>query len=139
MFGAGYDELGQKFPRFVDVLAEISEQTSVNSQQSVVALYERWVRTRSGWMERRLRAHGVLAYASALATKVDRRIPLDSGSDEEIEIRALSVVAVDELVARLRNHGLDWDAARVDEQLWWRSQTHRERDLPYHRTRTIWY
>jgi len=86
-----------------------------------------------------LRAHGVLVYASELATKVDRRVPLQSGSDEEIEIRALSVVAVDELVARLRNRGLDWDAARVDGQLWWRGQTRRERDRPYHRTRTIWY
>ena len=60
VFGAVYDELGHKFPRFVDVLAEISEQTSVTSQQSVVQLYERWLRTGAEWIERRLRALGVL-------------------------------------------------------------------------------
>jgi hypothetical protein len=60
VFGAVYDELGQKFPRFVDVLAEISEQTSVGSSQSVVQLYERWLRTGSEWMARRLRQHGVI-------------------------------------------------------------------------------
>ena len=90
-------------------------------------------------LRRRVRSGSSYLCASELATKVDRRVPLQSGSDEEIEIRALSVVAVDELVARLRNRGLDWDAARVDGQLWWRGQTRRERDRPYHRTRTIWY
>ncbi len=60
VFGEVYDELGQKFPRFVDVLAEISEQTSVTSSRSLVHLYERWLRTGSEWMERRLREHGVI-------------------------------------------------------------------------------
>jgi hypothetical protein len=55
-----YEELGNKFTQFVDVLAEISEQTSVSSPASVVQLYERWLRTGSDWMERRLRQHGVV-------------------------------------------------------------------------------
>jgi len=66
VFGAVYDELGQKFPRFVDVLAEISEQTSVTSSQSLVQLYERWLRTGSEWMERRLREHGVIPKKSEM-------------------------------------------------------------------------
>jgi hypothetical protein len=66
VFGAVYDELGTKFPKFVDVLAEISETTSVTSSQSVVQLYERWLRTGSEWMERRLREHGVIPKKSEM-------------------------------------------------------------------------
>jgi hypothetical protein len=50
----------------VDVLAEISETTSVTSSQSVVQLYERWLRTGSEWMERRLREHGVIPKKSEM-------------------------------------------------------------------------
>lgn len=59
VFGEVYDELGTKFPRFVDVFAEVSEG-STNSDHDLVRLYERWLRTGSEWMERRLRAQGVL-------------------------------------------------------------------------------
>jgi hypothetical protein len=60
VFGDVYGELGTKFPKFVDVLAEISERTSVTTDLSLVQLYERWLRTGSEWMERRLREHGVI-------------------------------------------------------------------------------
>jgi hypothetical protein len=66
VFGEVYDELGTNFPRFVDVLAEISEQTSVTSNLSLVQLYERWLRTGSEWMARRLREHGVIPKKSEL-------------------------------------------------------------------------
>jgi hypothetical protein len=59
VFGDVYSELGLKFARFVDVLAEISEQT-MTGNQGLVQLYERWLRTGSEWTERRLRAQGVL-------------------------------------------------------------------------------
>lgn len=60
VFGEVYDELGTKFPRLVDVLAEVSEQTSVSSPASLVTLYERWLKTGSEWMARRLRQAGVI-------------------------------------------------------------------------------
>jgi len=66
VFGDVYDELGNKFPLFVDVLAEISEQTSVTSNLSLVQLYERWLKTGSAWMARRLREHGVIPKKSEL-------------------------------------------------------------------------
>jgi hypothetical protein len=59
VFGEVYDELGTKFPRFVDVFAEVSER-STTSDHDLVHLYERWLRTGSEWMERRLRAQGVI-------------------------------------------------------------------------------
>lgn len=60
VFGEVYDELGAKFPRFVDVLAEISETTSMTSNVGVVQLYERWLRTGSEWVARKLREKGVI-------------------------------------------------------------------------------
>jgi len=55
-----YEELAAKFPRFVDVLAEISEKSAMTSNQGVVQLYERWLRTGSERVAQRLRAQGVL-------------------------------------------------------------------------------
>jgi hypothetical protein len=66
VFGAVYDELGAKFPRFVDVLAEISESTSMTSNLGLVQLYERWLKTGSEWMARRLRQRGVIPQKTEL-------------------------------------------------------------------------
>lgn len=57
--GEVYDELAGKFPRFVDVLAEVRRHTTFMGQD-VVRLYEEWLRTRSEWVENRLRALGVV-------------------------------------------------------------------------------
>jgi hypothetical protein len=54
-----YQELAEKFPRFVDVLAAVREQINF-AGSDVVQLYQEWLRTRSEWVERRLRALGVL-------------------------------------------------------------------------------
>jgi hypothetical protein len=59
-FGDLFAELGTNFPAFVDVLGEIHERTSGHSQSAVLSLYERWLKTGSAWMERRLRELGVL-------------------------------------------------------------------------------
>ncbi len=55
-----FDELADKFPRFVDVLAEIRAKTNFTSSTNVIRLYEEWVKTRSEWVEKRLRAAGVM-------------------------------------------------------------------------------
>lgn len=55
-----FRELGAKFAAFVDVLAEVSEWGAVNSNAGVVQLYERWRKTGASWIERRLRARGVV-------------------------------------------------------------------------------
>jgi len=60
VFGQVYDELGAKFPLFVDVFAEVSEHSSITSNLGLVQLYERWLRTGSEWIARRLRAQGVI-------------------------------------------------------------------------------
>lgn len=58
-----YDELSAKFPRFVDVLGEIRIKCDFFGKD-VVRLYDQWKRTRSEWVEERLRALGVLVSGS---------------------------------------------------------------------------
>jgi hypothetical protein len=59
-FSDVYFELGINFPRFVDVLAEVSETSQLTTNTGVVQLYERWLRTGSEWIARRLRQRGVI-------------------------------------------------------------------------------
>ena len=54
-----YEELAEKFPRFVDVLAEVRKRTDF-ATPDVGKLYEMWLRTRDEWIERKLRSLGVL-------------------------------------------------------------------------------
>jgi hypothetical protein len=62
--GEVYEELAGKFPRFVDVLTEVRRHTAFLGQD-VVRLYQEWMRTRSDWIEDRLRALGVLIQGPA--------------------------------------------------------------------------
>jgi hypothetical protein len=54
-----YEELADKFPRFVDVLAEVRKRTDF-ATPDIGKLYEIWLRTRDEWIEKKLRAAGVL-------------------------------------------------------------------------------
>ena len=54
-----YGELAEKFPRFVDVLAEVRKRTDF-ATPDVGKLYEIWLKTRDEWIEKKLRALGVL-------------------------------------------------------------------------------
>ncbi len=58
-----YDELAGKFPRFVDVLAHVRSQVSFVGSD-VADLYAEWQRTKSEWIERRLRAMGMIVPGS---------------------------------------------------------------------------
>lgn len=85
-----------------------------------------------------LREKGVLRYAPALAEKVDRLVEIPAGSEEEIEIRAATVVAVHDLAVALRYRDLPILEVELDGMLWHLGQDMAFRH-PYHRTRTIFY
>ncbi len=55
-----FEELSQKFVRFVDVLTEVSEASALTDHQSLLRLYEKWLRTGSERAGAKLREHGVL-------------------------------------------------------------------------------
>jgi hypothetical protein len=58
-FAEAFGELADKFHQFVDVLMEISEQSSAASNGGLVRQYERWLRTRSPYIAKKLKAEGL--------------------------------------------------------------------------------
>jgi hypothetical protein len=86
-----------------------------------------------------LRYYGALVYSPALAARIDRREELPAGSPEEIEIRAATVWAVEELGHRLAAAGQPMPAWQIDWALWNLGQELPSDAPPYHRTRTIFY
>lgn len=86
-----------------------------------------------------LRRVGALVYAPELAALVDAYTQLAPGSEAEVEIRAATIWAVELLRRALASHGVAQTASAIDYRLWAESQTHPADELPYHRTRTIFY
>lgn len=54
-----YGELSGRFAAYVDIFGEVAEHAVGNRNQDLVRLYERWRRTRSAWMTRKLQSAGV--------------------------------------------------------------------------------
>jgi hypothetical protein len=86
-----------------------------------------------------LRALGILRYSQDLAEKVDNLVPLSAGSQQEVEIRASTVWAVELLRQHLAVLGLEVTAVDIDYHLWYLSQSRELQSRPYHRTLTIFY
>lgn len=86
-----------------------------------------------------LRWFGALRYAPELARRIDAHEEIPAGLPEEVEIRAATICAVEELVARLRAQDVPATAWQVDWALWKIGQTLPPDAPPYHRTRTHCY
>ena len=86
-----------------------------------------------------LRCEGVLEYAPLLAAHVDAGRELVAGSEEEVEIRALGLHAVEGLVTALAARGRPATAMQVDQLLWYRGRAVTFKSRASHRTRTSFY
>jgi len=86
-----------------------------------------------------LRELGVLRYSAELSALVDARVELAPGSLFEVEIRAATIWAVEELRRALRQRDIDLPAYQLDWTLWQFGQDLPATTRPYHRTRTIFY
>ena len=86
-----------------------------------------------------LRHLNILKYAPSLATKIDQGIFIEAGGDEEVEIRANTIWAVELIRQELQQLGKDLRAFEIDWILWNLGQDDRFRAHPYHRTVTIFY
>lgn len=86
-----------------------------------------------------LHVDGILAYAPGLAHRIERGERLEAGSPEEIEVRAVSLHAVERMVAALRAEGVPVLARDLDIALWNRGQAPRYRGVARHRTLTTAY
>lgn len=86
-----------------------------------------------------LRKFGILEYSDKLADIVDNKTEIAEESEEEIEIRANTIWAI-ELVTRIVEERFPQATpAKVDGIFWFRGQVKSSDDKPYHRTKTIWY
>lgn len=86
-----------------------------------------------------LRHAGVLDYVPDLAETVDLLTPLGPGSEEEVEIRANTIWAVELIRREMKHLGKEVTASEIDRLLWNLGQEDRFREKPYHRTTTLFY
>jgi len=88
-----------------------------------------------------LRQHGCLEYAPALAATIDEGREVAAGSEEEIEIRAATVEAVERLkhaIGALQG-GPPPPAVHLDWILWDMGERKRDEQRNHHKTMTIFY
>ncbi len=87
-----------------------------------------------------LRMAGVLAYDDALVARIEAEELLVHDSIEEVEIRAVAVHAVEQVVAALHDRGLrEATAGQVDMALWHRGGRPEAKAEKRHRCRTTAY
>ena len=88
-----------------------------------------------------LREKGVLEYSTALSDMIDREVEIESGSKRESEVRASTVVAVDDLCDLLKERGNTFKVVECDWVLWQMGEAALVSGSmrPCHRTRTIFY
>ncbi len=86
-----------------------------------------------------LRELGILSYNPALASTVDAMECLQAGCEEEVEIRAMTLWAAEQLKKAFQDSGQRLTSPQVDNWLWQLGQLDDFRKHPYHRCRTIYY
>lgn len=86
-----------------------------------------------------LRKAEILSYTEKLATKVDMMELIPGGSEEEVEIRANTIQAVELIGKRLLERNIHVEPIYINDHLWLLGQNKSPDDLPYHRTRTTYY
>jgi len=87
-----------------------------------------------------LRLDGILEYEHALQQCIDHEELIPAGSAQEIEIRACSVTAVEEICEAASDNGMHFTSRDLDQILWHRGQDPTyKRTAKRHRTRSIFY
>lgn len=86
-----------------------------------------------------LRVDGVLEFEPALLARVERQELLISGSEEEVEMRACAIHAVELISAAAGAAGIPRTARDLDNLLWNRGQEARYKSEPRPRCRCVYY
>ncbi|MBW3018838.1 queuosine salvage family protein [Candidatus Woesearchaeota archaeon] len=81
-----------------------------------------------------LRYFGVIEYSEPLAKKIDNLVNIPAGSMDEVEIRAVTIWAIEQMHQKLKECSVD-----IDNKIWWMKTEMPKDSKPHHRTRTIWY
>jgi Queuosine salvage protein len=86
-----------------------------------------------------LKTDGILIYDAGLSDRINREELIPAGSDEEIEIRACAVDAVERIKSACRRIDRPVASMGLDYLLWNRGQQPYYKSFPRHRTRTVFY
>lgn len=86
-----------------------------------------------------LRNFGILEYSKELSGKVDKKIQILKDSDEEIEIRANTIWAVELIREELKKKIPRITSIHINDHLWLLGQIKNQSEKPYHLTRTTSY
>jgi len=86
-----------------------------------------------------LREFGVISYHPDLARRIDSLDVLEPGSEEEVEIRAMTIKSVEAFKKSFRQIGKEVTSIGIDNWLWQLGQLEPFRQKPYHHCRTIFY
>lgn len=82
---------------------------------------------------------GVLQYSPGLRHLLDHEVEIPAGGPLEVEIRAATIIAVENIAAATADAGVALPPYAIDWHLWALGQLDSMSSLPYHRTRTISY
>ncbi|NIA03700.1 MAG: hypothetical protein GWP12_04150 [Nitrospirae bacterium] len=86
-----------------------------------------------------LRVDGILSYDEDLLARIEREELIPAGSEEEVEIRACAVHAIELMLEAIAETGNHSTAQQLDNVLWNKGQGTNYKALPRHRTRTPYY
>jgi hypothetical protein len=86
-----------------------------------------------------LRVDGVLVFDPALVARIDAVDDITSGSEPEVEIRAVGLHAVERLATALAARGVTCRPRDLDTFLWNRGGGATYKARPRHRTRCVYY
>lgn len=86
-----------------------------------------------------LRKVGILEYATVLAEKIDNKIEISHDSPEEVEVRANTIWAVENIKEEVKKRNPQIRSFEVNDHLWLATQEKFDGEKPYHLTRTTAY
>lgn len=135
--GCWYEGRWVWFLKRAQILASDLQQLSAKYPDFVITDTDKLTAFADYRLPQLLRHFGVLVYDSELADVVDDMRILPSGSPQEAELRAATIIAFE----RMKQFAPDIPAARLDLGLWLISQDVRgDKNLkPHHRTPTYFY
>ncbi|NQV11922.1 hypothetical protein HQ524_01020 [Candidatus Uhrbacteria bacterium] len=86
-----------------------------------------------------LRGLGIFQYSADLTNKIDSKIEILKDSEEEIELRANTLWAIELITRNVKKRLPEVDAIHVNDHVWLMSQNRDRFNKPYHLTRTTAY
>ena len=86
-----------------------------------------------------LKAEGILIYDKYLTDLINNKKEIPHGSLEEVEIRAATIQAIEQIKNLLKLQGKDVMSIQIDVYLWEEGEKIKDKIEPHHRTLSIFY